>query len=214
MHNFYIANYSAEYLSDEQKNEWGIPEIKQQHFDLTNTKWQSFSEDRTCKCPDTIIHMFNEDYVINSTWTTPNKYLKTFSKLRAVCTPDFSLYTDMPKALWLYNIYRNRWLGRFWQENGINVICTVSWAEGRLEDFMLAGIPQNAVIALSVCGHGINLEQQKRDIAQILTRLNPAKVYIKTGKRKAEYLAKYFNFEIISRYLTRREQNGKDEYEK
>ena len=201
LHNFYIEGYPAE-------NEWGIPEMTRQDFCLADAKWQSFSENRTCKCGKAIIHMFNEDYAINSAWSTPNKYLRIFSKVRAVCTPDFSLYTDMPRALWLFNVYRKQWLGRFWQENGINVICTVSWPEGMVEDFMLAGIPQGATIAMSVCGKDIDIERQKADIGRILQRLNPAKVYVKAGSSKAEYLSRCFEFETIPRYLTRSEQNG------
>ena len=76
------------------------------------------------------------------------------------------------------------------------------------EDFMLAGIPQGATIALSVCGKDIDIGRQRADIVRIMQRLNPSKVYVKAGSSKAEYLSKYFGFETIPRYLTRSEQNG------
>ncbi len=34
---------------------------------------------------------------------------------------DFSMYTEMPVALQLYNCFRNRWTGAYLQQNGITV---------------------------------------------------------------------------------------------
>ena len=60
----------------------------------------------------------------------------------------------MPKALKIYNIYRNRWCGRFWQDNGVNVIPTVTWSDEDSLEYCLDGIPKHSTIAISTMGEG------------------------------------------------------------
>ena len=67
-------------------------------------------------------------------------------------TPDFSLYTDYPKAVQIYNCYRKQWLGALWQEFGINVIPTVSWSDKDSYKYCFDGVPKGATIAVSSVG--------------------------------------------------------------
>lgn len=75
-----------------------------------------------------------------------------FSKFDCVLTPDFSLYTDMPKAMMIWNTYRSRLLGWFWQQEGLTVIPTVSWADEDSFNFAFDGLPLNATLAVSTVG--------------------------------------------------------------
>lgn len=93
-----------------------------------------------------------------------------------VLTPDFSIWSDMPKALKVYNVYRNRWLGALWQNMGVKVIPTISWTHP-LEDFCLDGIPKNSTIAISSVG--VKREHEKyfiEGIKAICDKLEPANI--------------------------------------
>lgn len=58
----------------------------------------------------------------------------------------------MPVAMQIYNTYRKNWIGRYMQDNGINVIPTVSWSTADNNDWIFDGIPTKSVIAISTLG--------------------------------------------------------------
>jgi hypothetical protein len=94
-------------------------------------------------------HFFLDDYRFERVWNRPSVYVPMLSQFPVVLTPDFSLYTDWPLSVNLWNIYRSRWLGRYWQEHGITVVPTVGWAGESSFSFCFQGIPVGSTVALS-----------------------------------------------------------------
>lgn len=66
------------------------------------------------------------------------------SGLYAAVTPNFSVFPDMPQATRIYNIFRNRWCARYWQEAGIKVIPDLTGVQEMDGEFCLAGLPVEA----------------------------------------------------------------------
>ncbi len=60
-------------------------------------------------------------------WRDPQQYIEMLRPYKAVLTPDFSMYIEMPLALQLFNTFRNRWCGAYFAEKGLRVVPTVSW---------------------------------------------------------------------------------------
>lgn len=50
----------------------------------------------------------------------------------------------------IWNTYRSRWLGRFWQDQGCPAIPTVNWSDEALFDFCVDGIPPTQILTISV----------------------------------------------------------------
>lgn len=125
-------------------------------------------------------HFFLHDYQFERVWNTPNKYLNTLKKYKYVLSPDFSPYSDMPKCLQIFNVYRNRWCGRFWQENGITVIPTVTWSSDETVDFCLAGIPKYSVIAISTMGEGrwAHYKSLYKNWDKVMEKLEPKQILL------------------------------------
>lgn len=98
------------------------------------------------------IHFFLDDYKFESVWSRPDQTLSRIKKIGRALTPDFSLYMDYPIALQIYNVYRNRWLGCYWQENDIEVIPTVSWSGEESFDFCFEGVEKHSTVAISTVG--------------------------------------------------------------
>ena len=94
-------------------------------------------------------HFFLDDYRFERVWNRPSIYVPRLSQFPVVLTPDFSLYLDWPFSVNLWNVYRSRWLGRYWQEHGITVIPTVGWAGESSFSFCFQGIPVGSTVALS-----------------------------------------------------------------
>ena len=105
---------------------------------------------------DGAVHFFVDDYRFETVWSRPWKALEAIRPYTTLLTPDFSLYRDWPLMLQLWNVYRNRWCGRFWQEQGFTVIPTVSWSTAVSYDFCFLGVPQRSVVAVSAVG--VNLD--------------------------------------------------------
>jgi len=126
---------------------WGMPGLGAiQKTDAKTMKPFSF------KGESDGVHFFVEDFTLNRCWNRVEYYGEKFKDFEIVLTPDFSLFTDMPKALQVFNVYRNRYIGRYWQEMGLTVAPSVSWAKKDTFDFCFEGIPKNSVVAISTQG--------------------------------------------------------------
>ena len=131
--------------------EYNTPELKSAVYTVDN--WISFNFARGCEEPEKHgIHFFIDDYQFMRLWKNPDAYLDKLGQFQAVCTPDFSTYTDFPKAIQLYNHYRKHWLGAYWQEHGIKVIPTISWSDEASFDWCFDGEPVGGMVAVSSVG--------------------------------------------------------------
>lgn len=111
-------------------NFYGIPDMAPTQ--TTGDKMLRFMDWSEIDDPENYIaHFYYDDYKFISAWREPDKYLERLKKFKAVVSPDFSLYTDFPRALQILSCYRRQWCGAFWQYNGIDVIPDVVWGGQR-----------------------------------------------------------------------------------
>ena len=98
-----------------------IPMIEPTQFD--NAELIGFNYAKNAKnAYGKAVHFFLDDYQFNRVWTNPDRYIPMLQKFKYVLTPDFSLYTDFPKPLQIYNHYRKHWLGAYWQIDRKSVV--------------------------------------------------------------------------------------------
>lgn len=98
------------------------------------------------------VHFFLDDYQFERVWNSPEDYCTMLADYDCVLTPDFSLYTNMPIAMMIWNTYRSRLIGQMMQDYGCTVIPTVSWAGADSYDFAFDGLPTGGTIAVSTIG--------------------------------------------------------------
>lgn len=126
---------------------------------------------------DGAVHFFLDDYRFETVWSRPVKALEALAPYPTLLSPDFSLYRDWPLTLQLWNTYRNRWCGRFWQAQGFRVIPAVSWSTVESYDFCFLGLPRRSVVAVSAVGVNLTdpLEHQlfTAGFKELLRRLEP-----------------------------------------
>lgn len=146
-----IKKYNLDlYDALETEGIFNMPIIKKN--DYIPSKLIGFNEALSSKNKDTGIHMFIDDYQFERLWNKPQVYLPILRKYECVFTPDFSLYLDMPMAMKVWNTYRNRLLGQFFQKNGLRVIPTISWAEKETYEFCFDGIEPGGSVAIATTG--------------------------------------------------------------
>ena len=141
----------------ESDNKFGIPTIKKERF---VPEWLvPFKQRvRTEKSLDNgAVHFFLDDYRFEHIW---NRIYDTFpfiEKYGAALSPDFSTYVNYPIAVQLWNVYRNRWMGCFWQGAGIKVIPTISWSDEQSYEFCFLGVEKGSTVAISSVGVNKNI---------------------------------------------------------
>lgn len=162
-------------------NDYGIPEMLPERIEgIESTPLKSFNYAKGLKDSGVGIHFFLHDYQFERVWNRPEQYVELLKKFQFVLSPDFSPYNDMPRALQVYNVYRNRWCGRYWQENGIKVIPTVTWSSDDTLDFCLCGVPKHSTIAVSTMGEGrwAKFSSLKRNWNKMLEVLEPKQILL------------------------------------
>lgn len=140
-----------------------------------------FNFAKTCRHPqDKGLHFFIDDYQFTRLWSNPDMYLELLSCFKCVCTPDFSIYTDFPKAIQIYNHYRKHWLGAYWQENGISIVPTIAWSDKASFEWCFDGDPEGGTVAVSSVGTQQTMEGRKLFLDgynEMLIRLQPKLIY-------------------------------------
>lgn len=133
--------------------EYGIPQLLPETF-TGDCEFVGFNYARgNCSNTDQkVVHFFLDDYQFYSLWRTPDRYVDKLSRFRYVLTPDFSTYTDFPKAIQIYNHYRKHWVGAYLQEYGCRVIPTISWSTPDSYEWCFDGEPEGGTVAISSVG--------------------------------------------------------------
>ena len=168
---------------------YGIPPIDPFNGNLEITHWIGFNyakQDAYCR-KSVGVHFCLDDYQFETLWNHPNKYIDRFRRCGAILSPDFSLYTDFPFAIQIYNHYRKHWLARFYQDRGITVIPTIAWSDESSFGWCFDGEPHNSVVAVSNIGCAKNPEAKKlfdSGYSAMLRRINPSKVLFFTYKQE------------------------------
>ena len=97
-----------------------------------------------------------------------------------IFSPDFSLYMDMPMPMKIWNIYRSRLIGQYYQNQGIKVIPTISWAEKETFKFCFEGIPKGSIVTISTIGVKRNeeaLKIWKDGVDELIKRIKPSTIF-------------------------------------
>lgn len=140
------------YHTFSSSNEWGIPDLDVEHR-VPDWLWPYGVRIRSDDVPaNGALHFFIDDYRFETLWSRPNDTLEAPLKVGFALSPMFSTYFDWPLACQLWNTYRNRWMARFWQLNGVTVVPTLAWGKKESYDFAFAGLPKHGVVASTGLG--------------------------------------------------------------
>ena len=129
---------------------WQMPIIRAENH--VPSKLIGFNYAKTSNEKDAGIHFYVDDYQFERVWNYPEKYVEVLSEYDCILSPDFSLYMDMPMPMKIWNTYRSRQIGAYYQDNGIKVIPTLSWAEPETFCFCFQGIEKGSIVSVSTVG--------------------------------------------------------------
>lgn len=113
----------------------------------------SFNYCKSCKNPKNYyIHFYIDDYQFERIWNRPEYYVKVLGQFKGIIAPDYSTYTNMPVAQQIFQVYKSRLIGAYFQSHGYNVIPNLSWSDEKSLEWSLKGLPKHSTVALSTNG--------------------------------------------------------------
>ena len=160
-------------------------------IDLSTTEIIPFNYAKsTKKKSGKSVHFYLDDYQFERLWNAPEKYIDVLREYDCILTPDFSLYLDMPMPMKIWNIYRSRQIGAYYQSMGLRVIPTVSWAEKETFDFCFLGIPKGSIVSISTIGvkkDSKALEIWQEGMKAMIEQIEPSTILVYGGELEFDY---------------------------
>lgn len=182
-----------------------MPIIERQYIDTPDRSPIGFNYVLSAKDKNRAVHMFLDDYQIERLWTSPELYAEKLRDFDCVFSPDFSLYSDMPIAMQIWNTYRSRLVGQIMQDYGCKVVPTVSWSTKESYDFCFDGIEECSIVAISTIGVKRDKEAGQMwvdGMDEMIKRVKPSAIWCYGGKVDYDYKGvpvTYFENEVTER---------------
>ena len=130
---------------------FGIPLVRRQDIDLDDVRLiactnvvEKEREYRHCG-----VHSFVDDFKFRNPYEDPARTFPIYSQYSFCCTPDFSVYGEMPPWRQIASVAQNRWCGAWWQAHGMKVVTTISWDKYPSFGFCFDGVETGAVVAVA-----------------------------------------------------------------
>lgn len=142
-------NFSVQFSSS---NPWGFPDILPWEGELPERLIPYNDVTRYDRQELTAVHFFLTDNRFERCWSDPATVLYRLQDVGMALGPDFSMFTDWPVAVQMYNKYRSHWCCAFWQKEGLPVIPTVMWSTEDSFEWCFEGLPRESPLALSAHG--------------------------------------------------------------
>jgi len=129
------------YEAFESDNEWGIANLDLK-FQCTKQhalieRWGRIPRHNTRMVG--MWHFYTDDYRFTGVWRDPDVVVRT--GCNAAIEPNYTTTFGTPKAMALYDIYRKRWLARYWQSKGISTVVDLN-VEIPFWQVNLLGVPK------------------------------------------------------------------------
>ena len=180
-------------------NSFGIPDIKKDEFEVKELIPYRVDSNRNGTA-----HFFLDDYRFERCWRNPDSQIEELKKYDGVLSPDFSMYTNYPQAMQIWQVYRNRWCACYWQSLGIKVIPTISWSDEQSFKYCFLGVQKGSTVAIGTVGV-LNDEFAKtlfmQGFKEMLKQLEPKEILI-YGNKLSE-LEGYKNIRWFEPYMNK-----------
>lgn len=105
-------------------------------------------------------HFYVDDYRFEAIWKNPIQVLE--SGVQALVEPNLSLFDTTPIAYGMHQIYKKRWISRYFQECGIKVYADLNVAK-KFQRYNMLGIPKG-YNAFATRGYADREEYLKEEI--------------------------------------------------
>jgi hypothetical protein len=143
-----------------------------------------------------IFSFFTHDQHIETWWATPAYRVGQILRagVKNIVVPDYSLWDFSPTAAHIWSIYRSMWLGRYFQEAGLNVIPRIEFFQPKSQHFTLMGIPYDVPIVATQFQTEFdeeNVPSIERNLRDALKLIRAKHLLVYAGKKGRAMVEKF-----------------------
>ena len=183
-----------------------IPIIKKPKKYIIPEKLVPFSKMEKADKKTFAVCEYENDSEFKDLLSNPKDYVKKIKKYQGFISPDCSIYRDMPLAIQITNIYRNRAIGYYMQSKGINVIPNVRWGDERTyttkflpEKIAFKGVEKKSIVSIGAYGqiqNKVNRYYFLQGLDEMIKELEP-KVVLVYGKLPDDVKKQYKKVKFV-----------------
>ena len=154
---------------------YGFPLIRKQKINLGNVNLIACTNtiENDDEYFDSGVHFFVDDYRFEDIYDNPEATFPLYSQYSFCCTPDYSVYGEMPPWRQLESVAHSRWVGAWWQSRGIIVVPTISWDRFPSFEFCFEGVEQGCTVAVATYACRQGRTGFMRGYDEMLERIQP-----------------------------------------
>lgn len=189
------------YDPDNVDGKYEMPIIENDNYipnDLIGFNYAMSNKNKHCG-----IHFYLDDYQFERIWNNPDDYIDVLQEYDCILSPNFSIYVEMSLSMQIWNTFRSRLIGQYYQSLGLKVIPTLCWAEEDTFEFAFDGIPKGSVVSISTISvKGEYLEMWKKGIDELIKRIEPSAILVYGGKIDYDFKDTkviYYNNKVVDR---------------
>lgn len=142
-----------------------------------------------------ILGFYTHDDYFTTWWDYPARHVGKMlnAGVRSAIMPNFSQWSDDPKTVQLWALYRSRWLARYMQEAGVKVVPDLNWPghdRAWLDDFVLPGIPSPCpIISMELQTYDTSeAKNVESDIRYVVSKLKPGTLLVYSGESTRDWV--------------------------
>ena len=147
-------------------------------------------------------HFYVDDYRFEAIWKNPIQVLE--SGVQALVEPNLSLFDTTPIAYGMHQIYKKRWISRYFQECGIKVYADLNVAK-KFQKLNMLGIPKG-YNAFATRGYADREEYLKKEIqiAREISGKDTPNMIVYGGGEKIKKLCTEYSVLYIEQFIRNR----------
>ncbi len=146
-----------------------------------------------------ILTFYTDDWRFERIWAEAVDTIATVLPLKpaAAVQPDFSIWGFDPLAVQLYNLYRARWISRYWQEAGIKIIPSIAHSlYDKCLEFVCDGLPKDIPVdAIQIRSDGQatrqHVEARVKAVKHYLDYCNIGKISVYSTQKAFDQIISY-----------------------
>lgn len=127
------------------------------------------------------VNFYIEDYKIQCLWNNIDKYISHLRCFESVCGLNYSIDTQMPLVMQMWNKYRNMAVDWYLTLQGITVVPHVTILPYKGREWLLDGLPERSTVCCSTNGR-VRSKSAREEFCQgfyeMCYRLEPTRVII------------------------------------
>lgn len=146
------------------------------------------------------VHFYVDDYRFENIWKNPEKLLT--GNIKAIMEPNLSLSDITPIAYGIQQIYKKRWIARYWQESGLLIYADLN-VSPKFYEYNRMGIP-DGYNAFSTRGYAdmLHLLEEELLIAREISGLQTPNLIVYGGGKKVKNFCHENNLLFIYDFMT------------